>query len=371
MKICFINHDNYPVLNPGYGGNYIGGESVQQILLAKALVRMGHEVSTIVSDLGQPDGEIIDGIKVWKTCRQEAGLPVLRFVYPRMTSFFSALKKADADVYYQSCAGVLTGFTAYFCKKNKRKYIFRVAHDTDCIPGQELIDYSRDRMIYKYGLKNADIISVQSEKQAALLVQHYGSDSVLINMAVETPEPGSQPRKDVDVLWVNNIRPFKRPDIMLEIARRLPDIKFRMIGGPCDGYTDLYENISLEAEKIANLEFMGFVPYHEVNQYYSRTKVFINTSDSEGFPNSFLQSWVRGIPVISYFDPDGVIERESIGESPDTIEEMLDMINIYISDEAKINKTSLKTREYALKNFAAESVAAEYINVLDKLDLNV
>ncbi len=371
MKICFINHDNYPVLNSDYGGNYIGGESVQQILLAKALVQMGHEVSTIVSDLGQPDGEIIDGIKVWKTCRQDAGLPVLRFVYPRMTSFFGALKKANADVYYQSCAGVLTGFTAYFCKKNKRKYLFRVAHDTDCIPGQELIDYTRDRMIYKYGLQNADIISVQSEKQAALLEQHYGSDSVLINMAVETPESNNLPRKDIDVLWVNNIRPFKRPDLMLEVARRLPDIKFRMIGGPCDGHKGLYDDISREAEKINNLEFMGFVPYHKVNQYYSRTRVFINTSDSEGFPNSFLQSWIRGIPVISFFDPDGTIERESVGESPNTIEDMLDAINRYISDERRINKTSLKAREYALKNFSAKSVVEEYINVIDKLECNV
>ena len=40
-NICFVNSDNYPVLNPEYGSHYIGGESVQQTLLAREFARQG------------------------------------------------------------------------------------------------------------------------------------------------------------------------------------------------------------------------------------------------------------------------------------------------------------------------------------------
>jgi len=111
-KICFVGLDNYPVLNPNKGGENFGGESVQQTLLAKAFIDIGYDVSMVVKDHGQSQGEMIDGIKVWKTFKAQEGVPVFRFFYPRLTSIVAALKKADADIYYQSCAGVNTGIVA-------------------------------------------------------------------------------------------------------------------------------------------------------------------------------------------------------------------------------------------------------------------
>jgi hypothetical protein len=72
-SICFVNSDNYPVLNPEYGAHYIGGESVQQTLLAREFARQGWQVSMVCEDFGQPDGDVIDGIRVWKSFRSDAG----------------------------------------------------------------------------------------------------------------------------------------------------------------------------------------------------------------------------------------------------------------------------------------------------------
>ena len=83
MKICLVGLENLPVLAPEYREHTIGGESVQQTLLARALARRGHDVSMVVGDYGQPDGAQWAGVRVFRAYRAAAGLPVLRFIHPR------------------------------------------------------------------------------------------------------------------------------------------------------------------------------------------------------------------------------------------------------------------------------------------------
>ena len=359
-SICFVGADNYPVLNPEYQRHYIGGESVQQTLLAKAFVDLGYDVSMVVTDLGQPDAELIDGVRVFKTFRPNAGLPVFRFIHPRFTGLWQALKRADADIYYQSCASVATGIVAWFCRKYDRKFVFRVAHDTDLMPGQQLIPYWRDKKIYEYGLRQADQIINQSRQQQDLLRENYHLEGPALNMVVQLPAPDEIYSRDIDVLWVNNLRPFKRPELVLELARKLPDLRIVMIGGPCHGHEDLYEEVCQQAEGIGNLDFKGHVPYQEVNAYYSRSRVFVNTSDSEGFPNSFLQAWVRGTPVLSFFDPDGIILREGLGSSPGDVDQMVAAVNELGGDDDRLAALSAHVSAFAHDHYSPAAVAVRY-----------
>src|SRR3970282_435429 len=114
MKICFVGLDNLPVLPPEYRQHTIAGESVQQTLLARALARRGHDVRMVVADYGQAEGAVWDGIRVLKACRLDRGIPVLRFIHPRWTGIWSALARADAELYYTSCAGMLVGLVAMY-----------------------------------------------------------------------------------------------------------------------------------------------------------------------------------------------------------------------------------------------------------------
>jgi glycosyltransferase involved in cell wall biosynthesis len=367
MKICFVGLDNYPVLNPASGRLYFGGEAVQQTLLAKAFRDLGFSVSIIDRDFGQPDGEVIDGIRVWKTMREGDGLPGLRFLHPRLTSVYRALKNADADLYYQSCAGVMTGATAWFCKTFGRRFVFRIAHDNDCIPGKHILGkvYCRDSMIYHYGLRRADMIAAQSSTQQDLLRRHFGLESEIVNMAVELPEDPELSERDIDVLWVNNIRPFKRPELVLEVAKLLPEFRFVMIGGPAPGAEPLFNRIEDLAAKLDNLKFLGQVPYHQVNAYFSRSKVFFNTSETEGFPNSFLQAWIRGVPVISFFDPDSTISANGLGEVPRTVDDMACSIRRILTEVVNPDSVSHRVRNYASSHFSALSVATRYLELLE------
>jgi len=359
-RICFVEAQAYSVLNSDTRAASTGGESVQHMLLAREFARRGWQVSMVSKDFGQQNGIEIDGVQVWKTYRQTAGLPFVRFLYPRLTSMWRAVRNADADVYFQSCAGLMTGIVARFVESRSRKMIFRVAHDSDCIPDQQLINIKRDRRIYEYGLRKANLISVQSNTQAKLLTDNYGLSSAGVDMAAEIPKMSMDTDRDIDVLWVNNFRAFKRPELVLQIAKNMPDVSFAMIGGSMKGYGDLFRELEKEATTIENIRFIGAVPYSEVNSYFSRAKLFLNTSDSEGFPNSFLQAWVRGVPVVSFFDPDGLIDSEGLGISVENQNCFEDALAGLLRSEEERGRIGQRSRQFVIDRYSSQAIVNKY-----------
>ncbi|MDY6948154.1 MAG: glycosyltransferase family 4 protein [Pseudomonadota bacterium] len=367
MKICIVGLDDYPQLAKLKSAKYVGGESVQHVLLARAWRQLGHDVSMIVHDHGQGRVTDVDGIRAVARYAKSAGIPVLRFVHPRLTGMLGAMREIDADVYYQSPAGVATGITAWYCRRHGKRFIVRIASDLACIPGKQLIRFWRDRKIYEYGLRHADLIVAQSEQQRTLLQQNYGLKSEVLDMAVEMPS-GPQPDKDIDVLWVSNLRPVKRPEIVLELARRLPNLRFTLAGGALPGADDYYRSVREAAGSVANITFPGAVPYTEVGTLFSRAKLFLNTSQIEGFPNTFLQAWVRGVPVVAFFDPDSLIKQRQLGHTATDLEDMVSAIQRLLGDDAERQRIGERARAYAIAQFGAQHIATRNLEMLAARD---
>ncbi len=110
-SICFVSHFAYGALTGGKAG-HIGGVEWQTSLMAKWLAKRGYQVSMLTWDEGQQDGVEIDGVKVFKLCRKETGVKGLRFFWPRWTSLNAAMRRADAEIYYQNCGEYVTGHPA-------------------------------------------------------------------------------------------------------------------------------------------------------------------------------------------------------------------------------------------------------------------
>ncbi len=94
------------------------------------------------------------------------------------------------------------------------------------------------------------------------------------------------------VIWVNNVKRWKRPEWFIELAKQLPNYDFAMIG---DLYTNRYgksirKRIELGPE---NLHYLGRLPVEMVNEEIRKSDLLIYTSmpGREGFGNSFLQAW--------------------------------------------------------------------------------
>jgi glycosyltransferase involved in cell wall biosynthesis len=365
LSICLVGLDNLPVLAPEVRGQAIGGESVQQTLLARALVRHGHQVSMVTADCGQHDAMVRDGICVYKAYRQTAGIPVLRFIHPRWSRLWSALARANAQLYYTSCAGMHVGLLSLFCARHGRRFVFRSASDTDCDPARLLVRYARDRRLYAYGLRRADAILVQSAAQAYCLAQRFGLSSRVAGMLAEPAPPAA--RRDIDVLWAGNIRHIKRPERVLELAARLPGAAIHMVGGPVRNEQALYERIRDEAAHYPNVFFHGHLPYREASAMYGRARLLINTSDAEGFPNAYLQAWMLGVPVVTFSDPDGVIDCHGLGEVVRSPFAMWGAVRRLLADPQELAAHAARCRAYMRQEYAEERILAPYLAAFEQL----
>ncbi len=243
--------------------------------------------------------------------------------------------------------------------------MFRVAHDTDCEPDKLLIKYWRDKKLYEYGLRRADGILVQSLRQQHAMLTNYGLHSQVAEMLVDPPE--NDVARNVDVLWVNNLRQFKRPDLFLALAKKLPQLTFHMVGGPQPGFGNLFEKIKREASHLPNFTFHGRVPYHQMDKKYASARVFVNTSDTEGFPNSYLQAWIRGTPVVSFFDPDNVIRRENLGFAVLSLDEMANAVTKLVNNPRAWTDVSKRCKAYMAHAYGENRIMSPYLEMLQKV----
>ena len=349
-RVCFVSHQIYPLI-ANTEVPYIGGAELQQSIIAKSLRDNGYDVSlaTIVCENRRQD-EVIDGMRILKTFAPEDGVPGLRFFTPRLSGLWRALRRADADVYYQRCADKATGIVARFCRRFGRKFVYAGAHDNDFQRDVDLKPH--ERFMYRWGLRRADAVLVQSIQQQTLLKQNYGIDGhVLAN--VYPPRPLTT--DDGYVLWVGNMRQFKRPLMCLEIARRFPDIRFVMIGGVGSGSASLYDQV--KSQKPDNVQFLGFQPLETTERYFDGASLLLSTSAIEGFPNTFLQAWSRGIPTVSSFDPDHRIAENRLGKvfsSADQVDDCLE----------PLLRSSVQRRERVQQYFESRFTPQQYVDRL-------
>lgn len=367
-SICFTLLSNLSVLSRAYAHLPAGGAELQQTLLARALVQRGWRVSMIVADCGQPDGAVWDGITTYKAYRPSEGIPVVRFVHPRWTKLWSALTRADAQIYYVSCAGGNFPQVVHFARTRGRRTVFRVASDTDCDPRSLLVRHWRDRMLHPWSLRRADLVLAQTAGQQQALARNFGRRSRIIDPLLEMPGPPPDfAVRDIGALWVGNIRALKRPQLFLQAAARMPETSFHMIGGPLPGAEGLFEETRARAQALPNVVFHGFVPQHEIGTYFERARVFVSTSEIEGFPNTYMQAWARGTPVVAYLDPERLVSRNDLGAVVTDVAGLCAALAKLSGNTGEWQAVSARTRRFVEARGAAKDLIAEYAAALSGL----
>ena len=364
-KICFISLNAYALLTQKNLG-VTGGAEMQQVLLARELSKEGFDISFITFDFGRKGIEKYDNIKIFKIYSTNAPTGA-RHYYSKLRTIWNALKQANSDIYYCRGFGVNAGIAALFCLLKKKKFILSIAHDMD-VDGTRLKKAKvYGSLAFKFGVKRADCVIAQSKYQQELIKKNFSKDTLIIKSMHILPEEVTEKAMPPIVLWVSRMQNWKQPGLFLEIAKAIPTARFLMIGGVSES-KEFYEQIKESANKIPNLEFIGFVPYPQINKYFKRASIFVNTSTAEGFPNTFLQAWARYTPVVSLnVDPDGIIVKYKLGFHSRTFEQMVEDVKLLLEDKKLREKMGENGRRYAEKEHDIKTIVKEYEKIFKEL----
>jgi glycosyltransferase involved in cell wall biosynthesis len=140
-----------------------------------------------------------------------------------------------------------------------------------------------------------------------------------------------------------------------------------MVGGRMPGSEALFDSLRLEAGALANVTFHGALPYGQVRGLYERARLFVSTSEIEGFPNTYLQSWSHGTPVIGFLDPDGLLARHGMGRTVRTVEQMCSAIATLSHNAGEWEQASASATAYMARHCDERHALGPYITALTDL----
>lgn len=322
MRWCFVS--------PGYRSTQVlagdtrssGGAEAQIAHLAAALVGLGHEVGLIYGD-GQTRSLIkISGV----TCIEAA--PAWRSP-ASLPAFWRAMDMLCPDVLYARLPTDFLCLMGLFARSRRdTRFMYAMAHDLHCSPWTA---YDHKKWLHapllSLALRSTDVIAVQHHQQLAILNPHLRERSAHVPNLVRSvrENPRVYDATTIDAIWVAKIRTSKQLDLFLDLAEALPRLRFAVIGGfdPTVG-NSLQVELEHRMSNLENLTFYGPQRDDRVMALLSESKILVNTSDAEGFPNTMLEAWSVGVPVVSLsVDPGGVIEQEGMGFVSGTVTQLV------------------------------------------------
>jgi glycosyltransferase involved in cell wall biosynthesis len=187
------------------------------------------------------------------------------------------------------------------------------------------------------------------------------------------PPPGELDKSGpLTVLWVANFKSLKRPEVFVRLAAALSDCSnthFVMIGAMNFGGSERAagERLSASMAGIKNLKHLGQLPQAEVNQWLAASHLLVSTSRREGFPNTFIQAWLRGVPVVSLdVNPDGVLDAASTGVCVKTEEQLRQTVRAILSDRSRLSAMGERALEYAEQHHSMRN-AQRVVELLQQL----
>lgn len=197
--------------------------------------------------------------------------------------------------------------------------------------------------LMRRGISMADVIVVQNEYQASRARELWGRRPVVI---IPNMQPGVEgypaKRRPVKVVWVGTLTPWKRPEVFLEIARRLGEgFQYYMAGG---GDASLISG----HERIPGFRYLGRISSDEVNELLEGAWFIVNTSVGEGIPNAVIQGAMRGAVPISMNEDYGFLPPSLVVKS---VEGVVELIRRLSSDVDEYRKLSMELFEKARRVF--------------------
>lgn len=354
MKIAIINR---------HKEDTIGGSEIQCDIIARGIKDRGHSIHYLAIE-GEAD--------------YKADYPVIP-VENNADSIVETIKNINPDVIYWRYNKHQFFPTARKIKSLKIPFIFAVSHLNDIkewsakavskekpllkrlvIKGLRIID---NRLQYR-GFRYVDGVVVNNEE---FLNKVNVPKQVYIRSSVENNKQEFSWHRPF-VVWVSSLKPSKRPEECIEIAKYLKKsgLDLLMIGPIQKGSYQFFT----EKDKLPeNLQYLGMKSLEEVNGAIKSSLCLIHTGEPEGFPNTFMQAWMQEKIVISLeYDPDRIIEKECLGFcAKGSLERLNEFLSSVLYSPQEREEMEKKASQFANENFSPEKNVNQLVDFFSRV----
>lgn len=276
-------------------------------------------------------------------------------------SLFNALKKCKPNVIYQNIGEPYAGVAAFYAKKYNVKFILHIASDNDLKPIYFKLSLKNslrflEKKFFDYGLKNANVIIAQTKNQLNLIKKYYRKNARYI---IRNYEPYDEvltiKKQPIKVLWVANFKKLKQPEIFIRLSKDIFKInneaKFIMIGAPAYWDQGWQNNLEKMIYATKNISYLKAQNIEAVNNHFASCHILVNTSEYEGYSNTFVQAFFRKVPVVSLnCNPDNIFKEYNLGYYCNgSYEKLLEHTKELIINQKLRDIMGENARQYALK----------------------
>ncbi|MDR2790728.1 MAG: glycosyltransferase [Campylobacteraceae bacterium] len=156
------------------------------------------------------------------------------------------------------------------------------------------------------------------------------------------------PKKD-NIIFLGRIESVKRGWLFCEIAKKMPQYNFYMIG---QTFRQKNENLAIidKYRDIPNLHFTGHLDGEEKIRHLKDAKILVNTSIHEALPISFLEALSYGALIVSNCNPENLTEKFGVWVG-DILGDGFDKVDLYaegIEQLMKNDKNRVKLAKEAV-----------------------
>ena len=353
-----------------YPGARMGGAEYQTALLAQGLAARGHEVAFLATSTGQSKTYAQDGVQIWEVSGwNKVGHAQHR---EQIAEIFAQFKP---EICYIRLLTELDDIAA-LCRLRAIPYVSVSCSLKETSPllfgyhPRETIGYLRSQQTLAHWRSFQAIrgaaLHVSNTHELRERVQRWfpkqSMRTIYNGSPMATPAEIHGTRSG-QIIWVNNLKRGKRPELFVELARRLPAYQFVMIGAIPDYGFYARTLQRMVATGPANFRYLGAMSVEGVNEQISKSDLLVYTSKAgvEGFGNSFLQAWFRGVPTASLsFRLDGILERERVGLFAERFDDFVVAIEQLMADEPQRAAMGERALHYALQNYRVETMVEQY-----------
>lgn len=139
------------------------------------------------------------------------------------------------------------------------------------------------------------------------------------------------------ILWASRITQQKRPDLLYQIAQKIPNQEFHIYGEADKSGSFILKSL----KELPNIKFFNKFDSFNFIAKKEKYKAFLYTSEYDGLPNVLIEAISNGLPVIAY-DVGGIselIHSDCLLNHSDSFESNLDKIKHILSDECLLKST--------------------------------